>query len=172
MQKTDLVFLKNFALLIVALFVVMLILIALGWGIFAREGFHADNAAKVAEISARIAPIGGVYAGDTGRSAMVEAQRAAQAALAATVAFDGALDGALIYQRVCGACHLTGAGGAPAPNATAWAPRRAKGVETLVTNAIQGFRGDAGLMPAKGGRPDLSDEQVKVTVEYMLAKYQ
>jgi cytochrome c5 len=171
-QKTDLVFLKHFAQLIAGLALLTVILAIAGYVVFERLGMHAENPLKKAEISARIAPIGGVFAGDTGRSAMLAAQQAATQALAAQVAFEGALDGALIYARVCGACHLTGAGGAPAPNATAWAPRRAKGLETLVIHAVDGFRGDAGLMPAKGGRPDLSDEQVKVAVEYMLNKYQ
>lgn len=171
MQKHDLVFMKHFAQLIAALAVLTVILILGAWFLYDRLGLHDENPARVAQTNARIAPIAGVYAGDTGRSAMLAAQEAAKAAMAATVAFDGALDGTLIYDRVCSACHLTGAGGAPAPTAAAWAPRKAKGLDTLVANAINGFRGEAGLMPAKGGRPDLSDEQVRVTVEYMLDKY-
>jgi cytochrome c5 len=162
---------KHFAQLIAALAVLTVILIIGAWVIYDRLGLHDENPVRVAETNARIAPVAGVFAGETGRSAMLAAQEAARAAAAARVAFEGALDGALIYDRVCAACHLTGAGGAPAPTAAAWAPRKAKGLETLVANAINGFRGDAGLMPAKGGRPDLTDEQVRVTVEYMLDKY-
>lgn len=171
MQKHDLVFMKRFSQLIAGLAVLTVVLIIGAWVIYDRLGLHDDNPVRTAETNARIAPIGAVFAGDTGRSAMLAAQEAAKAAMAAKVAFDGALDGALIYERVCSACHLTGAGGAPAPNAAAWAPRKAKGLDVLVANAIDGFRGDAGLMPAKGGRPDLTDEQVRVTVEYMLEKY-
>lgn len=171
MQKHDLVFMKHFAQLIAGLAVLTVILMIGAWILHDRLGLQDENPVREAEISARIAPIAGVFAGDTGRSAMLAAQEAAKAAMVATVAFDGALDGALIYERVCSACHLTGAGGAPAPNAAAWAPRKAKGLDLLVAHAIDGFRGDAGLMPAKGGRPDLSDDQVRVTVEYMLEKY-
>jgi cytochrome c5 len=170
-QKHDLIFMKHFAQLIAALAVLTVILIVGAWFIYARLGLNEESPARIAETNARIAPVAGVFAGETGRSAMLAAQEVAKAAMAAKVAFDGALDGALIYDRVCAACHLTGAGGAPAPTAAAWAPRKAKGLDTLVANAIDGFRGDAGLMPAKGGRPDLTDEQVRVTVEYMLDKY-
>jgi cytochrome c5 len=170
-QKHDLVFMKHFAQLIAGLAAFAVILAIGAWIIYDRLGLHEENPVRVAQVNARIAPVAAVYAGDTGRSAMLAAQEAAKAAATAKVAFDGALDGALIYDRVCAACHMTGAGGAPAPTAAAWAPRRAKGLDTLVAHAINGFRGDAGLMPAKGGRPDLTDEQVRVTVEYMLEKY-
>lgn len=171
MQKHDLVFMKHFAQLIAALVGLTIVLIIGATILNSRLAGDEQSPARVAEVNARIAPVAAVYAGDTGRSAMLAAQEAAKAAVAAKVAFDGALDGALIYDRVCAACHLTGAGGAPAPTAAAWAPRKAKGLETLVANAINGFRGESGLMPAKGGRPDLTDEQVRVTVEYMLDKY-
>jgi cytochrome c5 len=33
---------------------------------------------------------------------------------------------------------------------------------------INGFQGQSGVMPPKGGRMDLSDEQVLAAMEYML----
>lgn len=171
MQTTDSVFLKRFALIIAALFALMVLLILSAWYIYDRQGYHLDNPAKAAEVSRRIAPVATVFSGDTGRAAMVAAQEAAKAALAASVAFDGALDAELIYKNVCAACHDTGAGGAPKADKAAWAPRIAQGVDTLVKHAVEGFQGAAGVMPAKGGRADLTDEQVKVTVEWMVEKY-
>lgn len=170
-QKTDLVFLKHFALVIAALFALMVLLIIGAWKIYDAQGFHDENPVVAAEASRRIAPVAGSYSGDTGRAAIMAAEAAAKAAAAASVAFEGALDGELIYKNVCAACHDTGAGGAPKADKAAWAPRIAQGLDTLVKHAVEGFQGNAGIMPAKGGRADLTDEQVKVTVEYMVNKY-
>ena len=38
----------------------------------------------------------------------------------------------------------------------------------LDRHAIEGFQGAAGLMPAKGGNPALTDEQVVATVQWMV----
>jgi len=63
------------------------------------------------------------------------------------------------------ACHQTGMNGAPKfANKVAWAPRIAQGRETLYQHSINGFRG----MPARGGNPNLSDDQVKAAVDYMV----
>ena len=72
----------------------------------------------------------------------------------------------MIYNSACQACHMSGAAGAPLLVAAQWEDRLDKGKDTLVSHAINGFN----AMPAKGGRTDLSDEQVRASVEYMLAE--
>jgi cytochrome c5 len=75
----------------------------------------------------------------------------------------------VIYANLCGACHTSGAGGAPKLEAAAWTARIAQGAETMHKHAIEGFQGGAGIMPAKGGNPALTDEQVIATVDWMVA---
>lgn len=81
---------------------------------------------------------------------------------------DGGSQGASgeeIYGQVCTACHDTGAAGAPKRgDQGAWASRLEQGVETLYTHAIDGF----GAMPAKGGNPSLSDDDVKRAVNHLV----
>jgi cytochrome c5 len=74
-----------------------------------------------------------------------------------------------VYKLACAACHSPGIAGAPrSGDRVAWAPRLAKGAQTLYTHAIDGFQGSAGLMPPKGGRLDLSDDAVRAAVDYMM----
>ena len=82
-------------------------------------------------------------------------------------AASGPRDGATIYNSVCGACHNTGVAGAPKiDDKAAWAPRVGTGKEALYKSAI----GGKNAMPAKGGAADLSDAEIKATVDYMLGK--
>ena len=46
----------------------------------------------------------------------------------------------------------------------------AQGIEELIKKATAGFTGTAGTMPAKGGNPALTDDQIKAVVEYMVAQ--
>ncbi|TQD51331.1 c-type cytochrome, partial [Marilutibacter aestuarii] len=96
------------------------------------------------------------------------ASAAAAAAAASQVAYGGTLDGAVIYNNLCTGCHTSGAGGAPTLDHSHWDARLAKGTDTLHKHAIEGFTGEAGLMPAKGGNPALTDEQVVAAVDWML----
>ncbi|MEM8981497.1 MAG: c-type cytochrome [Pseudomonadota bacterium] len=83
------------------------------------------------------------------------------------------LTGPQVYNEACIACHGAGIGGAPMyGNADAWAPRIAKGIDTLYTHSINGFAGDAGYMPAKGGRTDLSDDEIRAAVDHMIESSQ
>ena len=80
-----------------------------------------------------------------------------------------ALSGEEVYNTACIACHMTGAGGAPLlGDVDAWEARLAQGKPLLVKRAVEGYQGDLGIMPAKGGRLDLSDEEVENAVTYML----
>ena len=75
------------------------------------------------------------------------------------------MDGQTVFSRFCSMCHKTGMNGAPKyGNKQAWAPRIAKGKDTLYQHALHGFRG----MPPKGGISGLYDSEVKDAVNYMV----
>ncbi len=168
--RTDAVFLKHFAQLIAFLMVVALALIALASHIYGKNP-PPERPDKEKLAQERIAPVGGVYAGDTGRAAMQAAQEAAAKAAASQVAYGGTTDGKTIYGNLCHSCHDAGVAGAPKVSSKSdWAPRVAEGEETLLKHAIEGFTGKTGVMPPKGGNPALNDAQMKAVVEYILSQ--
>ena len=78
-------------------------------------------------------------------------------------------DGGETFTQVCSACHGAGIAGAPkAGDKAAWGPRIAKGKDVLYEHALKGYQGSTGVMPAKGGRADLSDDLVKAAVDHMV----
>lgn len=78
--------------------------------------------------------------------------------------------GEKLFGSVCATCHTAGLMGAPKlADKAAWAPRIAQGKDTLYKNAIVGYQGKTGVMPAKGGS-QASDEEVKAAVDYMVSK--
>jgi len=84
-----------------------------------------------------------------------------------------AADGKAVFDQACTVCHSQGVAGAPKfGDAEAWAPRIAKGKDTLYQHAINGFTGDSGTMPPKGGFTNLSDDDVKAAVDYMVENAQ
>jgi len=79
-------------------------------------------------------------------------------------------DGTEVFEGACKACHGLGIAGAPkAGDHAAWAPRIAKGKNTLYEHALKGFTGTAGVMPPKGGRTDVSDDLIKAAVDHMVS---
>ena len=125
-------------------------------------------------ILGNIEPVGKVNI-DDGSAPQAPAAPAAVAEPGATAAAPVAaaaaepLSGEQIYQRNCMACHTTGAAGAPKiGDAAAWAPRIAKGMDTIMTNATKGIN----AMPPKGLCMTCSDDEMKSVVEYILSQSQ
>lgn len=77
------------------------------------------------------------------------------------------------YNNACALCHAAGVAGAPKfGDKDNWAPRIAQGMETLFSHALNGFQGNVGMMPPKGGFVQLPDEEIKSAVAYMVSKAQ
>lgn len=72
----------------------------------------------------------------------------------------------LVGER-CVVCHESGKEGAPRiDDFNAWRPRLAKGVEALVSSAINGHN----AMPARAGMGNLSDGDLRNAVTYMVVQ--
>jgi cytochrome c5 len=98
---------------------------------------------------------------------------AALLALTATAAgaAEPADTGRRIFAQVCSACHVNDLSEAPqVKQPEMWAPRIAKGRETLYRSALEGFVGPTGEeMPPRGAQPDLTDDEVRAAVDYILS---
>lgn len=163
-RNHDLVFMKNFAQVIAALVLITFVLILAAIYFNGKRPVEVMPVQKAA-IQARIAPVGAVYAGQTGAAAQAAAVAAAAEAAKGQVAYGGTLDGGEIFGQLCTGCHTSGAGGAPKLLKSEWGGRLAQGKDTLHKHAIEGIR----AMPARGGNPSLSDEQVIATVDWMIS---
>jgi cytochrome c5 len=106
---------------------------------------------------------------DSAKQAAAPAPAAAPVAAAPVAAANAA--GESTYKKVCALCHASGVAGAPIPgNKDDWAPRVAQGKDVLYKHSIEGYTGAKGMMPARGGNPNLSDDDMKAAVDYMLSK--
>lgn len=77
--------------------------------------------------------------------------------------------GEAVFNGTCVMCHKSGVMGAPKfGDAADWGARLAQGKETLYKHALGGFQGKKGKMPPRGGKPGLSDGEVRAAVDYML----
>lgn len=125
------------------------VLIAIIYPLTNKSFSSAADAGSTSDVEVRISPVAGF------------------ALAKAAAASSGPKDGPTIFNSVCGACHNTGAAGAPKlDDKAAWAPRLAQGKEGLYKSALNGKN----AMPAKGGAADLSDAEIKATVDYILTK--
>lgn len=77
--------------------------------------------------------------------------------------------GKTVYAASCAGCHDAAMMGAPKPgDKAAWTARIAQGETVMNNNAVKGFTGKAGMMPAKGGNASLTDEEVINATAYMV----
>lgn len=79
------------------------------------------------------------------------------------------LSGPQVYNQACVACHGAGIGGAPVVGpGEDWGARTAQGTDVLRDHVINGYQGESGYMPPKGGRIDLSDVEILSAMDYMI----
>jgi cytochrome c5 len=159
----------------VALVVGIIMLVQLAIGAHADHSSKNDPGMKPEAIAKRIAPVASVLIDPSAPAAAPAPAAAATPAVAVAAvsvppaaAKGGASagDGKAVYDKVCFACHGTGAAGAPKlGDKAAWAPHLAGGKDHLYASALNG----KGAMPPKGGNPALSDADVKAAVDYMAA---
>lgn len=149
---------------------------ALAFGLSAC-GQRDAAAPPAAAASASIAPAASVTldasanASPSAASAPAASSEAAPAATTAAAADTPNPGGEKVFKSVCFMCHQTGAAGAPiAGNKDDWAPRVAQGKPTLYKHALEGFTGNKGTMPPRGGNPSLKDNEVEAAVDFMVAK--
>ncbi len=106
----------------------------------------ADPAAlEPKAVAARIQPVGSVEVIDANAPKVVKT-------------------GEEVVKAVCGACHLTGAAGAPKVGDKAgWGPRLGMGLDGLLKSSIKGKN----AMPPRGGVPDLTDVELARAIVFM-----
>ncbi len=153
-QNHDKVFFINFSMVMAGLFAIFFICIVAARLLDTGE-VNADPGAN-ARIEARIKPVGSVITDE-----------AALQQLAAAAPKREPLTGEQVNAKLCGGCHLAGVLGAPKESDKgAWAARLAAagGLDGLVASAIKG----KGAMPAKGGDPSLTEDEIKASVEHIL----
>jgi cytochrome c5 len=180
-SSEDIRFFNQFMLVVIALHVIVLGFFVLARAVGAVQNVEKSNDPSVLEaVDERIRPpvqvaVAGQPApeeptvADAGAVSTTASATAGPLALPATTT----LGGEEVFNTVCTACHAAGIAGAPRfGDAAAWAPRIAQGNAVLYRHSIQGFHGQQGFMPPKGGRPDLSDQSVHNAVDYMIAAAQ
>ena len=138
-----------------AVFLIILFVVAFYWAIVGMPGgAHPVTEAEKIMMSERLKPIGTVNTGEAIAAAVPAAAAGPRAAQD-------------IFGKVCTACHSTGAAGAPrVGNKDEWGPRIAKGKDVLLQSALNGFK----AMPVKGGDASLTEEELKATIDYMIAQ--
>jgi len=154
---------------VLAAFALAILVLAMKMSDLTQGVYTRDVVEYQAQVAERIRPVGQVYLpGEEQQAAAPTIETAVEPEPVAA-----ALSGPQVYNSACLACHGAGIGGAPKlGDAAAWASRIAQGADILNDHAIKGYTGSAGYMPAKGGRVDLSDQEVSDAVAYMVDESQ
>lgn len=116
-----------------------------------HSGEHGSSEVNIKAAAENLAPIGTVTTQDN----------------KAATSSSEARSGEEVYKASCQACHATGVANAPKlDDKAAWEARVATGMEALMKTAING----KGAMPARGGNPAITDEEIKSVIVYMTDK--
>lgn len=145
------------ALGVMGALVAITVLIIIAANIVGGDDSEGLRPAEVEKVQQRIQPVATVATDET-QLPQPKKEEAASRGLE--------LSASGVYDLACGACHNGGTLDAPKIGDTdEWQARLdEKGLDTLVSHAINGFN----QMPARGGNSDLSDDNVREAVEYML----
>ena len=180
-MMTDAQFVKTFSKMIIALTILTVVLISLGVVIGGSidDKLQAQTEEFTQKIVAeRTQPVGKLNVGEISvegtEVAMATSSGNQSASVTAAADSSGSEEsakhpGEVAYQKTCYICHDVGLTGAPKPgDAENWGPRIEKGIDELYNNSINGFQGQRGVMPPKGGNPTLSDEEVMAAVDWLV----
>ena len=138
---------KQLVIVVLLAFIVPIVIIGLLSQLFTSTS--EDTSADEQRVLERIKPVGMVV-------------------IAEATGPKGSLTGEQVYGQICKTCHEGGLAGAPKTgDKAAWAPRIGEGEKMLVQHAVAGYQGKSGVMPPKGGNPDLTDEEVHRAVVYV-----
>ncbi len=157
MSQKDDVFVRVFVGVLSGLvvFTIAIIILANSVGQLEQESVTGIYGGK-STVEERISPLGKVR---------IAGQAPAEPAPTAAAAPPAERTGEQIVQAACAACHTSGIAGAPRTGIREdWTARLDQGIPVLLDHAINGYKG----MPAKGGNPTLTDEDVKKAVMHML----
>lgn len=160
-EQDDTAFMRTFGMVMVGLVVLGVVIFALAMFVGTFSGDDQARSELERERSERnLQPIGAVRL--DGEAMPVTLARAEPE----EAEEDVVRTGEQVYQSVCMACHSQGVMDSPRTgDEDAWGQLLdEKGFEELVHNSINGIRG----MPARGGNPGLSDEEVENAVKHML----
>jgi cytochrome c5 len=171
-KESDKKFFTLFTLIVIAISILMIVFYFLG-GKYGDNQKTPLNINKAPPVEAPTAEVAMATATDEvtmsteGEPASVEEAPAEEMAAAS-----GDADGKAIYDKVCVACHAGAIPGIPKlGDKVDWEPRIAQGNDVLYEHAINGFMGATMPMPPKGGA-ELSDDEVKAAVDYMVQSSQ
>jgi len=137
---------KQLVVAVVASFVVPIVVIIMltNFVDFGDKSGAGSDGMSAEAVARRIQPVGSIVVKDASAPAVLKT-------------------GEQVVAAQCGACHNTGAAGAPKiGDAAAWGPRIKNGYEALLTSALKG----KGAMTAQGGG-EISDHEIGRAVVYM-----
>ena len=162
-------FTHHFIAVFVGLFVIAIIALIAANVMGQSDEEHSQIRKALQEMS--LAPVAQVATTPATSVASAQAKPAAQANAAATTPATAvaSAQGEQVVAQTCAVCHGPGVMGAPKiGDANDWGNRfkTQGGLDGLTKHAIAGIR----QMPARGGNPALTDEEMHAAVKYMLSK--